>query len=114
MRKKDPHVPFIFLTGTIHDEELAADTILAGAWGFVLKKHMSELEVKLNPLLKKVIFHMGSREEVRERLRKHKIAINQIYDYLDNVESETLEQQQDLKKIRKTFERFRSDNKDHI
>ena len=36
-----PSVTFIFITGTINDEELAADTILNGASGYILKKNIS-------------------------------------------------------------------------
>ena len=36
----DPELPLIFITGTIDDEELAANTILAGASGYILKKNM--------------------------------------------------------------------------
>lgn len=37
-----PHVPFVFVTGTIGDE-LAAETVLNGAWGFVLKNNLPRL-----------------------------------------------------------------------
>ena len=107
VQKFDQSVPFIFLTGTVNDEELAANTILAGAWGYILKKHMDELEERLGPLLKKVIFHMNSRDEVRERLRKNKIAINQIHDYLDHLKSDDLEQKNSIGKIKDTLQRFK-------
>ncbi|MCB0212666.1 MAG: response regulator [Anaerolineae bacterium] len=38
-----PHIPFVFVTGTMEDEELAAHTILNGASGFVLKKNLRRL-----------------------------------------------------------------------
>lgn len=47
-----PFVPFIFVTGTI-GEELAAETVLNGAWGFVLKTNLDRLtEVVNNSLFK--------------------------------------------------------------
>lgn len=100
VKEKDPALPLIFLTGTVHDEELAENTILAGASGYILKKHMNNLEEKLKPLLRKVMFNMVSRDEVREKLRKNKIAVNQIYDYLDNLESENREQRESIGKIK--------------
>ncbi|MCB0196321.1 MAG: response regulator [Anaerolineae bacterium] len=42
-QKQVPHTPFIFVTGTMDDEELAAYTILNGASGFVLKKNLWRL-----------------------------------------------------------------------
>lgn len=106
VREKDSDLPFIFLTGTVHDEELAANTILAGASGFVLKKHMNNLEEKLKPLLKKVVFRMSEKKEVRERLRQNKIAINQINDYLDNLRSDNREQKENISRIKNTIKDF--------
>lgn len=42
-RAHTPMVPFIFVTGALHNEELAADTILQGASGFVLKNNLDKL-----------------------------------------------------------------------
>lgn len=107
VKKKDPNLPLIFLTGTVHDEELAANTILAGASGYILKKHMNILEEKLNPLLKKVVFNMVAKDEVRERLRKNKIAINQIYDYLDGLKADNREQQENIGKLKETLRDYK-------
>lgn len=101
----DNSIPFIFLTGALDDEELAANTILSGATGFILKKHMKVLNEKLKPLLKKVAFDMGSRDDVRERIRRNKIAINQIYQYLDNVKTENKEHQENLKVLKRSIDR---------
>ncbi|MCC8358981.1 response regulator [Salinimicrobium sediminilitoris] len=103
VHEKNPALPFIFLTGTMHNEELAANTILAGASGFILKKHMNNLEEKLEPLLKKVVFKLSEREGVRERLRNNKIAVNQIYDYLDNLNADNREQKENIGKIKETI-----------
>lgn len=100
VQEKDPSLPFIFLTGTVNDEELAANTVLAGASGYILKKHMNKLEEKLEPLLKKVVFQMTEKEDVRKRLRENKIAVNQIYDYLDNLNADNREQRENIGKIK--------------
>lgn len=112
VKDEDRNVPFIFLTGTVHDEELAANTILAGAWGFVLKKHMNNLEEKLKPLLKKVVFHLGSQGQLRERLRKNKIAVNQIYAYLDSLKTDNKEHQENIGKIKETISSFNLEEDD--
>lgn len=88
VRQKDPELPLIFLTGTVRDENFAANTVLNNAFGFILKKDMEHLEENLKPLLKNIAFKMDSRDEVRERLRQNKIAINQINDYLYNLNVE--------------------------
>jgi CheY-like chemotaxis protein len=109
VQEKDPALPLVFLTGTVHDEELAANTILAGASGYILKKHMNKLEEKLKPLLKKVVFNMVAKDEVRERLRKNKIAINQIYDYLDSLKADNKEQRENIGKIKNTIKDFNAE-----
>lgn len=50
-RAHAPVVPFIFVTGALNDEELAADTILKGASGFVLKNNLDKLAKIIPPLL---------------------------------------------------------------
>ena len=112
VQEKSPELPVIFLTGTIHDEELAANTILAGASGYILKKDMNNLAEKLRPLLKKVVFKMDAKDEVRERLRQNRIAINQIYDYLDNLKLDNKEQKDNMGKIKRTIRNFEIGNDD--
>lgn len=52
-REHSPLVPFIFVTGALHNEELAADTILQGASGFVLKNNLDKLWKLLPDLLER-------------------------------------------------------------
>ena len=106
----DINMPFIFITGTIADEELAANTILSGASGFVLKKNMHQLQDKLKPLLKRVVFNISQQEIVRERVRKNRIAVNQIYQYLDDIKGENAEQLQNLKEIKKSIDEIELDD----
>jgi len=106
----DDTLPFIFITGTIDDDEMAANTILSGASGFILKKHMNTLADKLAPLLKKIVFNMIQQEEVREKVRKNKIAVNQIYDYLDKIHVDNEEQKLNINKIRKNIDLIKKDN----
>ncbi len=100
----DADIPLIFITGTIDDDELAANTILSGASGFVLKKHMNSMDEKLKPLLKKLVFNMIEREELREKIRRNKIAVNHIYRYLDEINTENQDQKMNLNKIRESIE----------
>lgn len=112
VQKFDKSLPFIFLTGSVNDDELAANTILSGAWGYILKKHMDTLEERLRPLLKKVVFNMNSHHEVRERLRKNKMAINQIYHYLEGMRADNKEQKEDIGKIKDSLQRFKMNDKE--
>lgn len=108
----DPSVAFIFLTGTINDEELAAHTILAGASGYILKKHMDVLDEKLLPLLNKVIFRSVARNDIREQIRKNKIAVNKIHDYLDSLKADNKEQKDNIGKIKENIGKVKFDDDD--
>ncbi len=43
---------------------------------------------------------MIQHEEVRERIRRNKIAVNQIYQYLDEINADNDEQRKNINKIR--------------
>ncbi|APG59316.1 response regulator [Christiangramia salexigens] len=105
----DESIDFIFITGTIDDEELAANTILNGASGYILKKHMNNLSEKLKPYFKKLIFNMTARDDLRERIRNNKITVNQIYDYLDKINADNAEQKENIAKIRSAINLFNMD-----
>lgn len=106
LKSVDESTPLIFITGALDDDELAADTILAGASGFILKKHMDNLDEKLEPLLKQVVYNMVQHEELRERIRKNKIAVHEIYSYLDNMKADDKEQRRNIEKIRNNLDKF--------
>ncbi|MDX1543058.1 MAG: response regulator [Christiangramia sp.] len=110
VRDFDSNIDFIFITGTIHDEELAANTILNGASGYILKKHMNNLAEKLEPFFKKVVVNMIAREELRERIRNNKITVNQIYEYLDKINTDNAEHVDNIKKIKEAINRFKVDD----
>lgn len=106
VKEFDDSIAFIFITGTINDEELAANTILSGASGYILKKHMNNLGEKLKPYLKRVVVNMVARDDLRERIRKNKIAVNQIKEYLAKVHADNKEQVENLEKLKATIRTF--------
>lgn len=48
-----PEVPFIFVTGTIKSPEDAAEAVLAGASGFILKDNLKKLETTIQRVLER-------------------------------------------------------------
>jgi response regulator of citrate/malate metabolism len=114
VRDHDENIDFIFITGTINDEELAANTILNGASGYILKKHMNYLGEKLEPLFKKVLINMVAKDDLRERIRNNKITVNEIYDYLDKINADNAEHRQNIDKIRNAINQFRIDDDEDI
>jgi len=112
VKEYDSSIEFIFITGTINDEELAANTILNGASGYILKKHINNLGEKLEPLLKKVVINMVSKDELRERIRNNKITVNQIYSYLEKINSDNSEQRENIQQIKQAIDKFNLTNGD--
>ena len=112
VKEHDENINLIFITGTINDEELAANTILNGASGYILKKHMNNLGEKLEPLLKKVVFNMVARDELREKIRSNKITVNKIYDYLEKINQDNSEHRENIQKIKNAINQFKIEDED--
>lgn len=112
VKNYDENIAFIFITGTINDEELAANTILNGASGYILKKHMNSLGEKLEPLLKKVVINMVAKDDLRERIRENKITVNQIYDYLDKIKEDNVDHRENIARIKFAINQFKIDDQD--
>lgn len=82
-----PDIPFVFVTGTI-GEEIAAETILSGASGLVLKSNISRL-----PEVIKRIFEKNGRwinvrlkfasERVNNRIKTNLKALNRVQQFLN-------------------------------
>lgn len=94
-----PWVPLIFVTGTV-GEEIAAETVLSGASGFVLKSNLSRLFPMVQKLMKssqesdmdEKIIRMNSRmqkmndlmKRVQNQLENNKLAIHHAKNFLAN------------------------------
>jgi len=74
-------IPFIFVTGTINNEELAANSILTGASGYILKKNINALHLKLLPYFNSII----TLKEVITIQSKHKEVIYEIQEHLETL-----------------------------
>ncbi|PHN02179.1 response regulator [Flavilitoribacter nigricans] len=63
-RTISPDVPFVYVTGTLNDEELVARAILRGATGYVLKQNLRRLpSVMTEAIMRK----SAAREKARQR-----------------------------------------------
>ncbi|MEL6626225.1 MAG: response regulator [Bacteroidota bacterium] len=91
IRHKYPFVTFIFVTGTLNDEELAAETILAGASGFVLKHNLSKLpKVIIDALHVGLQSHNKQTRRLVEKYRKSQMSLQDNMEDLLNRLSDTL------------------------
>lgn len=81
-RKHKPHIPFIFVSGTI-GEERAVEALRYGARDYVLKKHLN----KLAPAIQRIIHEseiekarIRAENELRESEEKYRRLVNEVSD----------------------------------
>lgn len=84
-----PNVPFIFVTGALSNDEKAANAILHGASGFILKEHLKALPEKLEEILTASERESKQLQEQAERERTNKILLQKAYQILQQSEDFT-------------------------
>jgi len=73
-----PHIPFIFVTGTLNSEESAAKTILKGASGYVLKNNLKILPDVIKKVLENSKDSYEKGEKERQRMRRIHLNLQKI------------------------------------
>ncbi|MDP5045147.1 MAG: response regulator [Leeuwenhoekiella sp.] len=106
-QKLAPSVTFIFITGTINDEELAADTILNGASGYILKKNIGTLHKRLEPYLKAISNNGPYINPVRQRILESKKLVSDIELFLENFSKENMSHRDGMQKIQEDLKRLK-------
>lgn len=84
VREKIPHVPFVFVTGSLNDEEKVAETILKGASGYILKGNLSELPAKVEQVILGEQARFKEKEAMVERQRRKKLLLQKLDALLKN------------------------------
>lgn len=107
-RSKSPTATFLFVTGTLQDEELAAETILNGADGFILKKHMNVLASKLAPYIDKIKNRPVIVQNTRNRIKQSTDLVNDIKEYMEDINRENISHQDRIAKIREHLEKIKT------
>ncbi|WP_124978924.1 response regulator [Nonlabens xiamenensis] len=82
-----PNTPVIVCTGTLNSEELAANIILKGAAGFLLKSDINNLHKRLEPILKEVLNNKKKIFARLEKERQQREELNRIHTILKNAAS---------------------------
>lgn len=73
-----PDVPFIFVSGTLNDEEKVAKTILDGASGFVIKQNLKRLPVVLKEVIDENNARLKALREKAEAERQQKMLVAKL------------------------------------
>lgn len=83
-REHLPKTPFIFVTGALDDEEKAAEAILRGASGYVLKDNLEKLTEKLREVWAHYIILESERELKKKRHQNNLFNLQKAIALLDN------------------------------
>lgn len=84
VREKMPHVPFVFITGTLNNEEKVADAMLNGASGYILKNDLASLPAKLEQVLLREEAKFQEREVVLQRQRRKQLLLQKLQALVQN------------------------------
>ncbi|WP_035334242.1 response regulator [Dokdonia sp. PRO95] len=107
-RSKSPTAIFLFVTGTLQDEELAAETILNGADGFILKRHIGVLASKLAPHIDKIKNRPVIVQNTRNRIKQSTDLVNDIKEYMEDINRENISHQDRIAKIREHLDKIKN------
>ena len=78
IKKVYTNIPFIFVTGTLNDDEKVARAILEGADGFVLKQNLSQLPNTMKDILDKYNQLIEAAKIKAEEERKRKLLLEKL------------------------------------
>lgn len=82
-RELMPHVPFIFVTGTLNNEEKAAEVILKGASGYILKENIKDLPSRFEEIWEGTLSKYTEEEARRQQQRQQQILLQKLDSKLD-------------------------------
>lgn len=113
-KTKAPDVPFIFITGTI-GEEIAAETILNGASGLLLKQNLKKLPKMVNELIqsRSLTSHRlkGVLDRIDHRIKENVEALSRINTFI-NGSKKTQELSENIKSTIEELKNIQSNLKD--
>lgn len=81
-KEKLPEVPFVFVTGTLYDEEKVAETILRGAAAYLLKDNLSQLPDLLEKVLFQFATQMALKQSEEQRLTQERLLMQKVIQHL--------------------------------
>ena len=83
IREHFSHVPFVFVTGQLNNEEKAADAVLSGANGYVLKERLSQLKEAFTSALDWAASHRAAADEQLARTQQRSLMLQKAMYLLE-------------------------------
>ncbi len=78
LKEMMPDVPFIFLTGTLNNDEKVAHAILQGADGFLVKQNLKKLPSVIKEVIDKKNAKLEAAKMIAEQERQRKVLLNKL------------------------------------
>ena len=86
VKERLPHVPFVFITGFLNNEEKAADAILKGAAGYILKQNLDKIPEKLPAIIEQSRLNFEAIEKNKQQLRDKQILLQKALALVEQAE----------------------------
>lgn len=77
-KEKLPHIPFVFVTGMLNNEEKVAQTVLQGASGYILKDNLNDIPTKIPQILENAKARRKAEEEQRKQAWRKMMLLQKI------------------------------------
>ena len=75
VKENKPFIPFIFVTGGLHQIDPVAEVVLKLADGFVMKDNLSTLHIELESIMKQMKYKILNQNELSRKLNEKRIKI---------------------------------------
>jgi len=107
VREKFPHLPFIFVTGTM-GEEKAVETVKKGATDYILKQNLSRLVPSIMRALREAE-ECRKREEAETEVKKRIKELEDFYEMAVGRELKMIELKEEIKDLKKELAKYTQD-----
>lgn len=78
VKQKLPDVPFVFVTGTLNDDEKVARAILEGADGFIIKQNLKNLPALMDEVITTSRARIEKAKKEAEEARQRKMLLEKL------------------------------------
>ena len=89
VREHFPHIPFVFVTGQLDNEEKAAAAVLSGANGYVLKENLKQLGEAVSSALDRASANRQKAEELAARRQERSLMLQKALYLVRNADDFT-------------------------
>jgi len=83
-KEKVPHIPFVFITGMLNNEEEVAKAVLTGASDYILKENLSQIPERLKVVISAAAERQVAEENRRKQNRRKELLLQKIAELLKN------------------------------